>query len=70
MVAPLLREARGTRVIWWLDLANADGSMPHKLVLETLERHLVPVAVRELILDYYGDLILRVSAGSTKSEWH
>lgn len=44
--------------------------MPHKLVLETLERHHVPAAVRDLILDYYGDFSLRVSAGSTTSEWH
>lgn len=53
----------------WLDLANAYSSMPHKLVLEALEMHNVPVSVRELILDYYSDFILRVSAGSTTSEW-
>ena len=44
--------------------------MPHKLVLEALERHHVPAAVRDLILDYYSDFSLRASAGSTTSEWH
>lgn len=56
VVTQLLREARENKrdlVVLWLDLANAYGSMPHKLVLETLERHHVPAAVRELILDYY-----------------
>lgn len=73
VVTQLLREARenkGDLVVLWLDLANAYSSMPHKLVLETLERHHVPAAVRDLILDYYGDFSLRVSAGSTTSEWH
>ena len=73
VVTQLLREAReykGDLVVLWLDLANAYGSMPHQLVHETLERHHVPAAVRALILDYYGDFSLRVSAGSTTSEWH
>ncbi|KAK0134731.1 Retrovirus-related Pol polyprotein from type-2 retrotransposable element R2DM [Merluccius polli] len=73
VVTQLLREARenkGDLVVLWLDLANAYGSMPHKLVLEALERHHVPAAVRDLILDYYSDFSLRVSAGSTTSEWH
>ena len=42
VVTQLLREARenkGDLVVLWLDLANAFGSMPHKLVHETLERH-------------------------------
>ena len=73
MVTQLLREAReskGDLVVLWLDLANAYGSVPHQLVLKTLERHHVPAAVRELILDYNSDFSLRVSAGSTSSECH
>jgi len=52
------------------DLANAYGSMPHKLVQEALERHHVPALVKALIQDYYRDFKLRVSSGSTTSEWH
>lgn len=73
VVTQLLREARenkGNLVVLWLDLANACGSMPHKLVLKELERHHVPAAVRDLIMDYYSNFSLRVSAGSTTSEWH
>ncbi len=49
VVTQLFREARenkGNLVVLWLDLANDYGSMPHKMVLETLERHHVPAAVR------------------------
>lgn len=57
-------------MVLWLDLANAYGSMPHKLVLETLERHHVPDVVRDLIMDYYSDFSLRTSAGAITSDWH
>lgn len=73
VVTQLLREAReskGSLVVLWLDLANAYGSMPHKLVFKTLERHHVPAKVRDIILEYYGDFRLRVSAGSRTSDWH
>ncbi|XP_077083545.1 uncharacterized protein LOC143736754 isoform X1 [Siphateles boraxobius] len=73
VVTQLLREARenkGELVVLWLDLANAYGSMPHKLVWETLERHHVPATVRDLILDNYSEFSLRVSTGSVTSEWH
>ncbi|GAA6109066.1 uncharacterized protein LOC109140823 [Tachysurus ichikawai] len=73
VVTQLLREAkenRGNLVVLWLDLANAYGSIPHKLVQEALERHHVPVIVRNLIQDYYSDFKLRVSSGSITSEWH
>lgn len=46
MLTQLLREAkdnRGDLVVLWLDLFN--GSMPLKLVVETLERHHVPAKV-------------------------
>lgn len=66
VVTQLLREAReskGNLVVLWFDLANAYGSMPHKMVLQTLEKHHVPAVVRDIILDYYSDFSLTVSAG-------
>lgn len=35
--------------VLWLDLANAYGSIPHKLVV-TLERHHVPGNIKVLII--------------------
>lgn len=73
VVTQLIREARenkGDLVVLWLDLANAYGSIPHKLVEEALNRHHIPGKFRDLILDYYNSFSLRVSAGYTTSEWH
>jgi len=73
VVTHLIREVqenKGDLVVLWLDLANAYGSIPHKLVEEALNRHHIPGKFRDLILDYYNSFSLRYFAGSTKSEWH
>lgn len=48
----------------------SSSEMPHKLVLETLERLHVLALVRDLILDYYSDFSVRVSARSVTTQWH
>ncbi|XP_026126685.1 uncharacterized protein LOC113108082 [Carassius auratus] len=73
VVTQLIREARenkGDLAVLWLDLANAYGSIPHKLVEEALNRHHTPKKFRDLILDYYANFHLRVSSGTTTSDWH
>lgn len=72
-VKQLLREAKegnGDLVVLWLELAHAYGSIPHKLVEETLHRHHVPSKINNLILDYYNNFWKRVTSGSSTSEWH
>lgn len=73
VVTQLIREARegkGDLAVLWLDLTNAYGSIPHKLVEAALERHHVPQKVKHLILDYYSEFSLRVSSGELTSDWH
>ncbi len=73
VVTQLIREARegrGDLTVIWLDLTNAYGSIPHKLVEVALERYHVPQKVKELILDFYNKFSLRVSAGPLSSDWH
>ena len=73
VVTQLIREARenkGDLTVLWLDLANAYGSIPHKLVETTMTKHHVPHHVVDLILDYYDQFRMRVSAGAVTSEWH
>ncbi|XP_041934289.1 LOW QUALITY PROTEIN: uncharacterized protein LOC121697073, partial [Alosa sapidissima] len=73
VVTQLIREARegkGDLTVLWLDLANAYGSIPHKLVEVALLQHHVPKKVIELILDYYSNFRLRVTVGSGTSDWH
>ncbi|KAJ3593282.1 hypothetical protein NHX12_005617 [Muraenolepis orangiensis] len=58
VVTQLIREARenkGNLSVLWLDLENAFGSIPHKLVQFTLTKHHVPSRCRDLIADYYSN---------------
>ncbi len=73
VVTQLIREAhenRGDLVVLWLDLANAYGSTPHKLVELALHLHHVPCKIKDLILDYYNNFRMRVTSGSETSDWH
>lgn len=75
VVTQLIREARegkGDLVVLWLDLANAYGSIPHKLVETALDRHHVPRKNKDLILNYgnYWNSRLRVTSGKVTSDWH
>lgn len=73
VVTQLIREARenkGDLAVLWLDLANAYGSIPHKLVETSLDRRHVPIEIRDLILDYYSCFSLRVTSGTSTSAWH
>ncbi|XP_029943214.1 uncharacterized protein LOC115385372 [Salarias fasciatus] len=72
VVSQLIREARESRgdlATLWLDLTNAYGSIPHKLVETALTRHHVPVTITNLILDYYNNFQLRVTSGPLTSAW-
>ena len=60
---------KGDLTVLWLDLANAYGSMPHKLVEEALKRHHVPPSVCDLIADYYKNFWLRACSSIVTSEW-
>ena len=47
-------------VILWLDLANAYGSVRHKLIQFALNMYHVPLIIQELIFDYYEKLCAMV----------
>lgn len=73
VVTQLISEAResgGDLAVLWLDLTNAYGSIPHKLVEVVLEKYHVPQKVKHLILDYYDRFSLRVSSGQMTSDRH
>lgn len=73
LVTQLIREAQegdGDLAVLWLDLANAYGSVPHKLVETSLIRHHVPDMTRDLILNYYSCFNLRVNSGPITSAFH
>ena len=52
-----------------MDLANAYGSILHKLISEALNRHHVPPSVCDLIADYNKNLRLKAGSSTVTSEW-
>ena len=58
----MIREERGNKgdiSVVWLDLTHVYGSMPHKVVEETLKRDHVPEKVKMLIKEYYKQFFTR-----------
>lgn len=72
-VTQLIKEARenqGNLSVLWLDLANAYGPIPLKLVQLTLTKYHVPSRIRDLIADYHSNFRMRVFSGAITSRWH
>ena len=62
IISQLIREARTEKkdlVLTWLDIANAYGSIPHKVIEVALERAHVPEVVRSLVRSYYDEVHIR-----------
>ena len=53
----------------WLDLANAYGSIPHKLVEVTLCKHHIPDKFTDLICNYYNHVKLRFTVNGFTTNW-
>lgn len=69
----LVREARknkGDLMFIWLSLGNAYGSIPHRLVVESLEPYHVPCMISHFIMDNYNNFQVRVTSRITLSAWH
>ncbi|CAB0040810.1 unnamed protein product [Trichogramma brassicae] len=56
VLGEILRDAKTRRkevVVAWLDLSNAFGSVPHAFIHEALDRHSVPLPIRNLVKSSY-----------------
>lgn len=69
VLTQIIREAREGKgelaVIWW-DLANAYGSISHKLLQLSLEKYHIPAKTRHLLEEYFNRLELRFSVEITQ----
>jgi len=63
------RKNRGELAVIWLDLANAYGTIPHKIVELTLEQYHVPEKIRMLLKDYYDRFKMRFSVTDYTTSW-
>ena len=72
LLSQLIREARSTKknlAVTWLDIANAYGSIPHKLIFKALEKAHVPDEVKNIIEAYYDDIRIRFTTEKFTTEW-
>ena len=73
MVWHALKEARAQKsnlAIMWLDLANAYGSIPHRLIAFALDRYDVSPQWIRLIETYYKGIFSKSFSESATSAWH
>lgn len=72
ILTQLIREAKKNGkdiVATWLDIANAYGSMPHKLIELALKRAHVPEELQSLIHSYYEDVSIRFTTQQFTTEF-
>ena len=68
-----LKEARALKsnlAVIWLDIANAYGSIPHKLIVFALHRYGVSPQWIRLIEIYYKEIFSKSFSQSVTSSWH
>ena len=73
MVWGALKEARCNKLNVaniWLDIANAYGSIPHRLIFFALERYSVHEHWISLIKAYYSGIYSKSFSSSAPSSWH
>ena len=54
----------------WLDIANAYGSIPHKLIFFALERYGIPAKWISLLKNYYAGIHSKSFSEFGPSDWH
>lgn len=54
----------------WLDLANANGSVPHQLIRLALSFFHIPPCIQSLITNYFNNLQVCYSASEFTTGWH
>ena len=53
----------------WLDLANAYGSVPHKLTWLALEMYRIPSDISDMLRAYFGGFQMRFSTKEYDTKW-
>jgi hypothetical protein len=72
VITQLIREAKVNNrdfTVVWLDLANAYGSIPHKVIEFALGHYHIPEKVKGIIKSYYSNLRFMFSSQYFTTEW-
>ena len=71
-LSQIIREAKINQkdlTVVWLDLANAYGSIPHKLIETALKHYHIPDHVQQIINGYFSNIQLRFAVGEQSTPW-
>ncbi|XP_052281306.1 uncharacterized protein LOC127878820 [Dreissena polymorpha] len=71
-ISQLIREAKVNKsdlTVVWLDLANAYGSIPHKLIESALQYYHIPEHIQGMINAYFSGMKLRFMVGENMTAW-
>lgn len=63
------REKSDLHVVW-LDLENAYGSVPHKLITFALELFHIPTCIQSLVSNYFSSFQVCYTTQEASSNWH
>ena len=63
------KENKGDLTVLWLDLANAYGSIPHKLVELTLRKYHVPETFVNMLKGYFDGFKMRYTVDDFTTDW-
>ena len=67
VITELIREAKedkGNLATVWLDLANAYGSVPHRLIERAMTQYHIPDNIQDIIRRYYNNIKVRFTIRS------
>ena len=53
----------------WLDLANADRSVPHQLIESAMELYHLPEKVQGIVRRYFGGMKIRFTTDDYTTSW-
>ena len=72
VISQLIREAKKEKknlVVTWLDIANAYGSIPHKVIMRALDEAHIPKEVIQMVESYYSEARIRFATRNFTTDW-
>ena len=72
VISQLIKEAKKDKKNFaavWLDLANADRSVPHQLIESAMELYHLPEKVLGIVRRYFGGMKIRFTADDYTTSW-
>ena len=60
---------QGDLTVVWLDLTDAYGTIPHKLIETAMDHYYIPEHINGMVKNYFNGMRLRFSAGNITTSY-